>query len=109
MKKLKLLRPAAVAAGLGIVYAQIVNTGLTFWACYWAVWFFGFFLVPELYWVAVNGNNTVSDNTWRFESLNRSHPFDFAIWTPVHWAFAIVFLIFAVWLFFHLVFGQLTV
>lgn len=106
-KKLALLRPLAALSGFSFLISQGINS-LTFWAWYWLVWFFCGFVVPELYWVAVNGNNTVSDNTWRFESLNRRHPFDFALWTPVHWAFAVVYIIFMLWLFFHLVFGQMS-
>lgn len=101
----RLLRPAAVAAGLGFITSQVWHS-LTFWAVYWLIWFFGLFLVPELYWVFRGSANTVSDNTWRFESLDRSHPFNFSEWTPVHWAFAVVFVLFMTWLFFHLVFGQ---
>lgn len=81
------------------------NSSLTFWAGYWLFWFFGVFLVPELYWAKVNANNTVSDNTWRFENLDRAHPYDFAHWTPVHWIFGLVFLYFAIRLGLHLVFG----
>lgn len=78
---------------------------MNFWSLYWAVWWFAGFLVPELYWVFVRPWNTVSENVWRFESLDLGHPFDFHEWTEVHWAFAAVFVAFMTWLFFHLVFG----
>lgn len=80
---------------------------MKFWGWYWAFWFFGLFLVPELYWVFVNPLNTVSWNTWRWESLDMGHPFDFSEWTPIHWTFAAVFVVFMSWLFVHLVFGLL--
>ena len=105
LKKLAWLRPLATITGLAFVGLKLRDSGLTFWAYYWFIWFFGLFMVPELYWVVRNPANTVSDNTWRFESLDSRHPFDFAEWTPVHWAFAIVFVLFMSWLFLHLTFG----
>ncbi len=108
LRKLALLRPvAALGTLLFIAISALGNSGLTFWAYYWFTWFFGLFLVPELYWVFNGSQNTLSDNTWRFESLDFKHPFDFAEWTPVHWVFGAVFLLLMLRLFFHLVFGQL--
>lgn len=77
-----------------------------FWALYWLAWFFVVFLVPEVYWYVVNSRYTVSDETWRFESLNRSAPYNFAHWTPVHWVFAVVYFAFMFTLGLHLIFGS---
>jgi hypothetical protein len=108
VRRLAKLRPIAVLGGWAyMLYSVMQMPSLTFWAYYWLVWFFGLFLAPELYWVFKNPDNTVSDNTWRFESLNFQHPFDFASWTPVHWVFAVVYLLLMTWLFLHLVFGLL--
>jgi len=81
------------------------NGALTFWAGYWLFWFFGVFLIPEVFWAFADPANTVSDNTWRFESLNKAHPFDFSQWTPIHWIFGVVYVVFLVRLGFHLIFG----
>lgn len=107
LRKLAVLRPVAVGVALGMVAKKLSDSSLTFWAWYWFVWFFGFFLIPELYWVFNGPGNTLSDNTWRFENLDMAHPFDFAEWTPVHWAFGVVFVLLVSWLFVHLVFGFL--
>lgn len=96
---------AGFAFALAWIIASLRNGSLTFWACYWLFWFAGVFLVPELYWAAENPDNTLSDNTWRFESLNHQHPFDFSQWTPVHWIFAIVYVVFLFRLGMHLIFG----
>ena len=107
LRKLALLRPAAVLVALGLVFVKLKDSNPTFWAYYWFTWFFGFYLVPELYWVFNGSQNTLSDNTWRFENLDFAHPFDFAEWTLVHWAFAIVFVLLISWLCLHLLFGLL--
>lgn len=100
---------AALTAAGSIVLGAfwIAKSNLTAWAVYWLLVFFLFFLVPELYWVKVDPRNTVSDNTWRFESLDLKHPFEFSEWTSVHWIFAVVFTLFAMWLWIHLIFGLL--
>lgn len=79
--------------------------GDLFWALYWLCWFFVVFMVPEVYWVVVNSRYTVSEETWRFESLNKMHPFIFTDWTASHWVFAAVYLVGAILLGLHLVFG----
>lgn len=106
LRKLGKLRPVAAVGALAFILPQIVSS-LTFWGWYWFIWFFGLFLIPELYWVFNGPDNTLSDNTWRFEGLNFQHPFDFALWTPVHWAFAVVYTLLVSWLWIHLLFGQL--
>lgn len=80
-------------------------TGEAYWAAYWLYWFFGVFLVPELTWVFVNSNYTVSDETWRFESLNMANPYDFSQWTAIHWTFAVVYFVFMFLLGLHLIAG----
>lgn len=86
------------------VIAQ-VPAHLTFWGWYWLTWFGVAFLVPELYWVFVSARNTLSDNFWGWEDLNAAHPFDFADWTWLHYAFGVTLLIGLFWLFWHLIFG----
>lgn len=78
---------------------------LTGWGWYWVVWLFGGFLVPELYWIAVNAANTLSDKFWVFEGIDRKHPFDLSEWLPVHYVLAVILLVLFFWLFWHLVFG----
>jgi hypothetical protein len=78
---------------------------VTPWGIYWLAWFFLGFLAPELYWVFVNARNTLSEDFWGWEDLNQAHPFDFADWTWLHYAFGIIFAIGLFWLFFHLIFG----
>lgn len=79
---------------------------LTGWAWYWLAWVAAF-LVPELYWIAVNHANTLSDEVWSLEGLNLRQPFDFPMWTATHWAVAVtVWLLFG-WLSLHLPFGLL--
>jgi hypothetical protein len=79
---------------------------LTWWGAYWAAWIV-FFLIPELYWVFVNSANTLSRETWALEQVNLSQPFDFGMWTGVHWAIAIVVWLLFLWLSLHLPFGLL--
>lgn len=83
--------------------------GLEFtpWGWYWVAWIFVGFLPAEVYWIFVNAKNTLSDNFWALEHINRHHPFDFAEWTPVHWVFGIFLAVFLLWLLLHLVFGML--
>jgi len=94
------------AAFFGI--AGFFFTGSAFWACYWLFWFFGVFLIPELYWVFTNASFTVTEETWHFEDLNRSHPYDFSQWTAIHWVFAVFYFIFMFMLGLHLVFGKFS-
>ncbi len=79
---------------------------MNFWAKYWLVWFFGGFLVPEAFWAFVNAKYTVTQETYAFEDMNARHPLDVADWTPVHWIFGVVMVVFWMWLFGHLVLGQ---
>lgn len=72
---------------------------------YWLAWFLAGFMVPEVYWIINAGKNTLSDNFWAMERMDIAHPFDLAEWTPLHYFFGAVMLVFVVWLFFHLVFG----
>lgn len=79
---------------------------VTAWGWYWLA-ILGLILGPELYWIAVNARNTISDQIWSLEQLTPAHPLDFATWTPLHWAIAaIVWGLFA-WLSVHLPFGWL--
>lgn len=94
----------SVFAALPIVFMTTISS-LTFWAWYWLAWFVVGFIIPEVYWAVVNGANTVSSNTFRFESLDMGHPFDFANWTVIHWTFAVVFIVFMILLGVHLIFG----
>lgn len=72
-------------------------------AIYWGLWIL-MFLVPELWAVAVNPANTLSDNWWAIEHLTVTRPY-FYEWTWQHWVMAgIVWGLFA-WLSFHLPFG----
>ena len=79
---------------------------LTFLNAYWALWIIAF-LVPELYAVFNAPRYTLSDTVWMIENLNLSQPFDFGMWTNVHWLIAgIVWGLFG-WLSIHLPYGLL--
>ncbi len=76
------------------------------WTIYWLLWLCAF-IVPELYWVFANSQNTLSQQYWALERLNLAQPFDFSMWTSVHWiAASLVWLLF-LWLSLHLPFGLL--
>lgn len=77
----------------------------TVFGWYWLAWFIAF-LIPEIYWIFVNAKNTLSDNFWAIEHMDKHHPFNFAEWTPLHWTFGIILLVFTIWLFWHLIFGM---
>lgn len=79
---------------------------LTWFSLYWLGWIIAF-LVPELYWLAVNSANTLSEEVWSIEGLNRVQPYDFAMWTSVHWIVALVVWLLFLWLSLHLPFGAL--
>jgi hypothetical protein len=83
-----------------------VKAHLTPWAWYWLAWILAF-LGPELYWLWRNPANTLSEETWAFENLDKAQPFDFAMWTDVHWAVALVVWLLFAWLCLHLPFGLL--
>lgn len=73
---------------------------------YWLAWLLAF-LIPEFYFIFTNPAGTLSETYWAVEHLNMSQPFDFSMWTNVHWACAaLVWLLFA-WLSLHLPFGLL--
>lgn len=77
---------------------------IDWWGLYYLGWLVAF-LVPELYWVESGPNNTLSDQTWAFEGLNFSHPFNLIAWTPAHWGIAIITWGLFAWLSVHLPFG----
>jgi len=55
----------------------------------------------------VNARNTISGEVWGLEHLDLAHPLDFAAWTPLHWAIAVVVWSLFAWLSVHLPFGWL--
>ncbi len=79
---------------------------LTSFSWYWLAWLVAF-LVPELYWVFANSANTLSAEVWSVEGLNMRQPFDFAMWTDVHWAVACLVWVLFAWLSLHFPFGLL--
>lgn len=80
---------------------------MTAWAWYWLAWIAAF-LAPELYWVfAGPAANTLSEELWGMEHLNKAQPFDFTMWTNVHWIVASVVWLLFLWLSLHLPFGLL--
>jgi hypothetical protein len=62
---------------------------------------------PGIYWAIVNSANTISSQVWDLEKLDLAHPLDFANWTPLHWAIAIVVWGLFLWLSLYLPFGWL--
>jgi hypothetical protein len=101
--------PARVAAITGAVLtaAWAVAGSLSDWGAYWGAWIIAGLVVPELYGLAVNTRDTLSRNVWALERLDFGHPLDFAVWTPVHWAVAVVLWLLLAWLSVHLPFGWL--
>lgn len=87
--------------------AWITLGSLSDWGAFWISWLAFGFLVPELYGVIVNPADTLSDNVWHLEALDLGHPFDFAAWTPLHFAVAIVVWLLFAWLSVHIPFGWL--
>lgn len=79
---------------------------LTWFSWYWLLWLLAF-LVPELYWLAVNPINTLSENVWSVEGLNLAQPFDLPMWTATHWAIAVLVWLLFGWLSLHFPFGLL--
>lgn len=98
------LRVLAVAAGAWTA-AWLALGSLSDWGAYWLAWIFAGFLIPELYGLIANTADTLSRNTWTAEHLDFGHPFDFAEWSPLHWAVAIVVWGLAIWLSGHLPFA----
>lgn len=74
------------------------------WSWYWLAWVAAF-LGPELYAVFSNAADSLSENVWHLEDLNKSQPFDFAMWTDVHWAVACLVWVLFLWLSLHIPFG----
>lgn len=83
------------------------NQHVTLFGLYWLAWIMAF-LIPELYWL-FNGSygNTLSDEVWSLEALNKAQPFDFPMWTSTHWAVAVTVWLLFLWLSLHLPFGLL--
>lgn len=79
---------------------------LGFFTWYWAMWLAAF-LGPELYFVFTNPAGTLSDTVWDIENVNHAQPFDFAMWTDVHWAVALIVWLLFLWLSLHIPFGLL--
>jgi hypothetical protein len=79
---------------------------MTAWAWYWLGWIL-MFLIPELYWLFAGAANTLSEEVWAMEHLNMAQPFDFAMWTGVHWTVALTVWLLFLWLSIHLPFGLL--
>lgn len=77
-----------------------------FFTWYWALWILAF-LVPELWWVLRNSQGTLSWSVWDLERLNLAQPFDFPMWTAVHWSVAVLVWGLFAWLSIHLPFGLL--
>lgn len=100
-------RPFRVLAIASATYsvAWMALGSLSDWGAYWLAWCFAGFLIPELYGLFVNPGFTLSRNTWALEHLDFGHPFDFAEWSPMHWAVAVVVWGLAVWLSGHLPFA----
>ena len=82
------------------------NPHLTWFSLYWLGWILAF-LIPELYWLAVNSANTLSEEIWSIEGLNKAQPFDFPMWTATHWAVALLVWALFLWLSAHFPFGLL--
>jgi hypothetical protein len=78
----------------------------TWFSLYWLGWLLAF-LIPELYWIFNGAVNTLSDQVWSIEGLNRTQPFDIAMWSGTHWAVALVVWLLFLWLSLHLPFGLL--
>lgn len=77
------------------------------WSYYWVAWLLAF-IGPELYAAISNARQgTLSNNVWALEHLNLSQPFDFAMWTDVHWAVAVIVWGLFLWLSLHIPFGLL--
>lgn len=94
----------AVSAAIWTVLWATLGS-LSDWGAYWVSLIVAGFLVPELYGLIVNPAFTLSRNTWALEHLDFGHPLDFAEWTWLHWAVAVVVWGLAVWLSGHLPFG----
>lgn len=104
MKKTHPFQVAGVTA-FGFSALWIGLATLSDWGAYWICWIVFGFLLPEIYGLIFNTNDTLSENVWRLEHLNFGHPFDFASWTPLHYAVALVVWGLFLWLSLHLPFG----
>jgi hypothetical protein len=99
-------RVAAVFAASWTV-TWISLGSLSDWGAYWLAWIFAGFLVPELYGLITNTADTLSRNTWALEHLDFGHPLDFAEWSPLHYAIAVIVWLLFAWLSVHIPFGFL--
>lgn len=79
---------------------------LTWLNLYWAGWLAAF-LGMELWAVATATRYTLSDTLWAIENVNLKSPFDFQMWTDVHWAIAGCVWGLFLWLSIHIPFGLL--
>lgn len=80
---------------------------LSDWGAYWLCWIAFGFIIPEVYGLIFNTTDTLSRQTWALEHLDFGHPLDFAEWTPLHFAIAIVVWLLFCWLSVHIPFGWL--
>jgi len=83
-----------------------VKFHLNWFSLYWLGWILAF-LIPELYWLAVNSANTLSEEVWSIEGINMAQPFDFPMWTATHWTVALTVWVLFLWLSLHFPFGLL--
>lgn len=79
---------------------------VTWFGLYWLGWILAF-LAPELYWLKANPLNTLSEEVWSLEAINKAQPFDFPMWTATHWTVAVTVWLLFLWLSLHLPFGLL--
>lgn len=77
---------------------------LTWLNAYWALWLVAF-IVPEMWAVFTAPRYTLSDTVWAIENVNLQSPFDFQMWTDVHWLIAGVVWLLFLWLSLHIPFG----
>lgn len=83
-----------------------MNQHLTWLNAYWAAWLAAFLGME--FWAIFNAPRyTLSDTVWAIENLNHSQPFDFQMWTDVHWLIAGIVWALFLWLSLHLPFGLL--
>jgi hypothetical protein len=73
---------------------------------YWALWLIAF-IVPELWAVFNAPRYTLSDTVWAIEQVSSKQPFDFGMWTDIHWLIAVLVWGLFLWLSLHLPFGLL--
>lgn len=79
---------------------------LTGFAWYYLAWLIAF-LVPEIYFAITNNANTLSHEVWSIEGLSTRMPYDFGMWSDMHWAIALGVWLLFLWLSLHIPFGLL--